>query len=59
MKVMFKKLNLSFDLAKDGLEALEYFGSTTYDLILMDENMPKLNGIVAVKKIRKIEKKLS
>jgi CheY-like chemotaxis protein len=45
----------SIDLASNGKEALIKFGTTRYDLILMDIQMPVMNGIVATKKIRELE----
>ena len=48
-------MNLEFDIANDGLEAIEIFNNNKYDAILMDENMPNMNGIQATKKILEIE----
>ncbi len=45
----------SIDLASNGKEALDKFGTTKYDVILMDIQMPVMNGIVATKKIRELE----
>lgn len=45
----------NIDLAGNGKEALDKFGTTRYDLILMDIQMPVMNGIVATKKIRELE----
>jgi len=56
MKVLFKKLKLAFDIADDGVGAVEKFRSNSYDIILMDENMPNMNGIEATKQIREYEK---
>jgi signal transduction histidine kinase/CheY-like chemotaxis protein len=42
----------NIDTAKDGEEALEKALSNNYDLIFMDVVMPKMDGIVATKKIR-------
>ena len=56
MKIIFKKLKIEFDLANDGLEAIEFFKKNLYDAILMDENMPNMNGIKATKEILAIEK---
>jgi len=56
MKVLLKKMNLKFDIASDGLESVEAFKNKKYDAILMDENMPYMNGIEATKMILKIEK---
>ncbi len=44
--------NVCIDLAENGLTAFEKVQKNQYDLILMDINMPVLNGIEATKKIR-------
>ncbi len=43
------------DVASNGKEALDKFGTTKYDIILMDIQMPVMNGIIATKKIRELE----
>jgi CheY-like chemotaxis protein len=45
----------NIDIAHHGKEALDKFGTSKYDLILMDIQMPVMNGIVATKKIRELE----
>jgi CheY-like chemotaxis protein/signal transduction histidine kinase len=45
----------SIDVANNGKEALDKFGTTKYDIILMDIQMPVMNGIIATKKIRELE----
>lgn len=55
MKSLIGKLGLSFDIANDGVEAVECFNEKTYDAILMDENMPRLSGTGATLQIRQIE----
>ncbi|HHD77483.1 MAG TPA: response regulator [Campylobacteraceae bacterium] len=57
MSLILKKFSLIFDIANDGVEAVEKFRENYYDLILMDENMPNLNGIEATKQILEIEKR--
>jgi CheY-like chemotaxis protein len=51
-----KKAVKNVDLANNGKEALDKFGSVKYDIILMDIQMPVMNGIVTTQKIRNIEK---
>jgi len=48
----FRKLGYTVDAAIDGEEALELFFSNTYRLILLDLNLPKLDGIEVLKEIR-------
>ena len=56
MKALFKKMDFSLDISSNGKEALEVFDHQTYDIILMDENMPVMNGIEATLNIRKRER---
>ena len=55
MKIILKKMGLTFDIAYNGYEAIDKFKESKYNLILMDENMPNMNGIEATKKILEIE----
>lgn len=45
----------NIDVASNGKEALDKFGTSKYDIILMDIQMPVMNGIIATKKIRELE----
>lgn len=55
MKSLIGKLGLTFEIANDGVEAIEFFEGNHYDAILMDENMPRLSGTGATEQIRQIE----
>jgi Response regulators consisting of a CheY-like receiver domain and a winged-helix DNA-binding domain len=48
----FKKLGYTTDMAKDGEMALDYYFSNTYDLIILDLNLPKIDGMDVLKEIR-------
>ena len=48
----FRKLDYTVDTASDGEEALDLFFSNTYSLIVLDLNLPKLNGMDVLKEIR-------
>ncbi len=55
IKILLMKYGLTFDLATNGLEALNMYKENSYDLILMDEQMPVMDGNEAVKKILEYE----
>ena len=56
IKILLSKYGLSYDLANNGLEAFELYKKKRYDLVLMDEQMPIMNGNEAVQKIRAYER---
>lgn len=52
-----KKMGHKVDVASNGQIAIELFKQKAYDIILMDVQMPELNGIEATQAIRLIEEK--
>lgn len=52
-KTILEKLNCSFDIAKNGKEALEYIENHKYDVILLDIHMPDVSGIDVANYLRK------
>lgn len=52
---ILKPYNFNVKLVESGYEALELMESQTFDLILMDIMMPKMNGVETLRRLKKME----
>lgn len=52
LSMLLDDAGMTFDIANDGLEAVKIYEDNKYNIVLMDENMPNMNGVDAMLKIR-------
>lgn len=54
----FDKWHFNYDVAENGLIAIEKYKGDKFDIILMDLQMPEMDGFTATQEIRKIDKNI-
>jgi signal transduction histidine kinase/CheY-like chemotaxis protein len=53
IKLLLEKVGITAEMANNGVEAVELAMNRSFDLILMDMQMPKLNGYEATRELRR------
>ena len=53
LRAMLRQLGFECDIAPNGKEALRMAMETPYDIVLMDVNMPVMDGLTATREIRR------
>jgi len=57
IRLLLKNNGIDADIAEDGMAAVKACEKINYDLVFMDIQMPRMNGIEATKKIKEISNK--
>ncbi|MGD8742061.1 MAG: ATP-binding protein [Granulosicoccaceae bacterium] len=54
LEIYARKLGAEVTIAENGMQAIEYVRANDYDLVLMDMQMPVMNGVDATRALRKL-----
>ena len=58
MSIVLGDMDMEVLIANDGAEAVDMFEKNSFDMVLMDINMPNKNGIEAMQEIKELERKM-
>jgi len=56
IEILLENMNIKCTIAEDGIEAIQFYEKGDYDLVFMDINMPRLDGVAATQEIIRKQK---